>query len=175
MEQMKATTEEGSIRPIKVYKTTVSIIMIMVLYIGFILLAGWLIIWAFRLKDIQSLILILCSGVFMFFFVKQMVYYVGYRKDRIVITERHLMVSHCLRQTKKGTWVEAKNVKIPWGSINDIYARWENPTPKSIRKNVFVSVGKDALYMIDPDVYDVFFLERKLRNYHCQYVDWLKD
>ena len=32
-----------------------------------------------------------------------------------------------------------------------------------------ISAGKKDVYLIDPDIYDVFFLEKKLQKYQRQY------
>ncbi len=81
----------------------------------------------------------------------------------------HLTISQCFKQTKSGDWAPVKNVKLQWRDINYIKAKWERPTSKSIRKNVLVSAGKKDVYLIDPDIYDVFFLEKKLQKYQRQY------
>ncbi|MBO7576317.1 MAG: hypothetical protein J6T03_02495, partial [Bacteroidales bacterium] len=74
-----------------------------------------------------------------------------------------------VKQTKSGDWAPVKNVKLQWRDINYIKAQWERPTSKSIRKDVLVSAGKKDVYLIDPDIYDVFFLEKKLQKYQRQY------
>ncbi len=101
--------------------------------------------------------------------VNQMIYYIRCRHERIVITEQLLTISQCVKQTKNGDWAPVKNVKLQWRDINHIKAQWERPTSKSIRKNILVSAGKKDVYMIDPDIYDVFFLEKKLQKYQRQY------
>ena len=150
-------------KPIKVYKTTISTVILVVFYTAMIAFLVWLVISAF------SWIMLICTGILAFFCIKQMVYYIRCRHEQIVITERLLIISQCVKQTRKGDWKPVKDVRIPWYDINYIIAQWEQPTSKSIRKNVLVSVGKKDTYLIDPDIFDVFFLEKKLQKYLCQY------
>ena len=152
--------------PIKIYKTTLSVIMEVTLFVALIAFCVWVIISEF------SWIILICMGIMSFFCINQMVYYIRCRHERIVITEQFLIISQCVKQTDSRGWNPVKNVQISWKDINYIMAQWEHPTSKSIRKNVLVSVrkrGKEEVYLIDPDIFDVFFLEKKLQKYHRQY------
>ena len=149
--------------PVKEYKTTISTMIGVGLYASFIALLVWIIIAAF------SWLMLLCTGMLACFFGKQMVYYFRCRHEKIVITEQQLAVTQCVKQTCDGDWIPVKNIKIPWDNINYIAAQWEHPTSKSIRKNVLVGTKKKDTYLIDPDIFDVFFLEKKLQDYHHLY------
>ena len=120
-------------------------------------------------NDALSWIMVLALGGMAVACVNQMIYYIRCRHEQIIITEQSLIISQCVQETKNGDWKPVKNVKIPWTDIDYIIAQWERPTSKSIRKNVLVSAGKKETYLIDPDIFDVFFLEKKLQNYHRQY------
>ena len=153
-------------KPIKVYKSTISAVIGVILYTAIIAILVWVVVSAF------SWIMLILMGGMAYPFIKQMIYYIRCRHEQIVITERHLFISQCVKQTRDGDWVPMKDVQLPWSSINNITAQWEHPTSKSIRKNVLVRVGrnkKKELYMIDPDIFDLFFLERKLQDYLRQF------
>ena len=155
-------------KPVKIYKSTISCVMYVLLFSAGIAFCIWVAISNFN-NDILSWILALCMGVMAVACVNQMIYYIRCRHEKIVITEQLLTISQCVKQTKNGDWAPVKNVKLQWRDINHIKAQWERPTSKSIRKNVLVSAGKKDVYMIDPDIFDVFFLEKKLKKYHQQY------
>ena len=154
--------------PVKVYKSTISCVMGVLLFSAGIAFCIWVAISNFN-NDALSWIMVLALGVMAVACVNQMIYYIRCRHEKIVITEHHLGISQCVKQTRDGGWTAVKNVKISWTNINYIIAQWEHPTSKSIRKNVLVSAGKNDTYLIDPDIFDVFFLEKKLQNYHRQY------
>ena len=139
--------------PVKVYKSTISCVMYVLLFSAGIAFCIWVAISNFN-NDAPSWI---------------MIYYIRCRHEKIVITEQLLTISQCFKQTKSGDWAPVKNVKLQWRDINHIKAQWERPTSKSIRKDVLVSAGKKDVYLIDPDIYDVFFLEKKLQKYQRQY------
>ena len=152
--------------PVKVYKSTIRAVIGVVFFTALIAILVWVVVSTF------SWIMLICMGIMVFVCFKQMVYYIRCRHEKIVITERFLIISQCVKQTHAGDWIPVKNVKLPWTNIDFIIAQWERPTSKSIRKNVLVSAGKNRkkeLYLIDPDIYDVFFLEKKLQGYLCQY------
>ena len=154
--------------PVKVYKSTISCVMGVLLFSAGIAFCIWVAISNFN-NDALSWIMVLALGGMAVACVNQMIYYIRCRHEKIVITEHHLGISQCVKQTRDGGWTAVKNVKISWTNINYIIAQWERPTSKSIRKNVLVSAGKNDTYLIDPDIFDVFFLEKKLQNYYNQY------
>ena len=154
--------------PVKVYKSTISCVMGVLLFSAGIAFCIWVAISNFN-NDAPSWIMVLALGGMAVACVNQMIYYIRCRHEKIVITEHHLGISQCVKQTRDGGWTAVKNVKISWTNINYIIAQWEHPTSKSIRKNVLVSAGKNDTYLIDPDIFDVFFLEKKLQNYYNQY------
>ena len=155
-------------KPVKIYKSTISCVMYVLLFSAGIAFCIWVAISNFN-NDAPSWIMVLALGGMAVACVNQMIYYIRCRHERIVITEQLLIISQCVKQTKNGDWAPVKNVQIPWIDINHIKAQWERPTSKSIRKNVLVSAGKKDVYLIDPDIYDVFFLEKKLQKYQRQY------
>ena len=157
--------------PVKVYKSTISCVMGVLLFSAGIAFCIWVAISNFN-NDALSWIMVLALGGMAVACVNQMIYYIRCRHERIVITEQHLIISQCVKQTDSRGWKPVKNVQISWKDINYIMAQWEHPTSKSIRKNVLVSVrkrGKEEVYLIDPDIFDVFFLEKKLQKYQQQY------
>ena len=156
--------------PVKVYKSTISCVMGVLLFSAGIAFCIWVAISNFN-NDALSWIMVLALGVMAVACVNQMIYYIRCRHEQIIITEQFLIISQCVKETKDGNWAPVKDVKIPWKNINYISAQWEHPTPKSIRKNVLVSVGKykKETYLIDPDIFDVFFLERRLQEYQQKY------
>ena len=154
--------------PVKVYKSTISCVMYVLLFSAGIAFCIWVAISNFN-NDAPSWIMVLALGGMAVACVYQMIYYIRCRHEKIVITEQLLTISQCFKQTKSGDWAPVKNVKLQWRDINYIKAKWERPTSKSIRKNVLVSAGKKDVYLIDPDIYDVFFLEKKLQKYQRQY------
>ncbi len=142
-------------KPVKIYKSTISTVIYVLFFSAGIAFCIWVAISNFN-NDAPSWIMVLALGGMA-------------RHEKIVITEQLLTISQCVKQTKSGDWAPVKNVKLQWRDINHIKAQWERPTSKSIRKNVLVSAGKKDVYMIDPDIFDVFFLEKKLKKYHQQY------
>ena len=155
-------------KPVKIYKSTISCVMYVLLFSAGIAFCIWVAISNFN-NDAPSWIMVLALGGMAVACVNQMIYYIRCRHEQIIITEQSLIISQCVQETKNGDWKPVKNVKIPWTDIDYIIAQWERPTSKSIRKNVLVSAGKRETYLIDPDIFDVFFLEKKLQNYHRQY------
>lgn len=156
---------ETPIRPVKVYKTTISTVIYVIFFTILIAFCVWVIVSEF------SWILLICMGIMACFCINQMIYYIRCRHEQIVITEQLLIISQCVKETKDGNWTPVKNVKLSWKNINHISAQWEHPTSKSIRKNVLVSVGRNnkETYLIDPDIFDVFFLERRLEEFRQKY------
>ena len=155
-------------KPVKIYKSTISCVMGVLLFSAGIAFCIWVAISNFN-NDALSWIMVLALGVMAVACVNQMIYYIRCRHEKIVITEQYLSISQCVKQTRDGNWIPVKNVKIPWTDIDYIIAQWERPTSKIIRKNVLVSAGKKENYLIDPDIFDVFFIEKKLQHYHQQY------
>ena len=155
-------------KPVKIYKSTIRCVMGVLLFSAGIAFCIWVAISNFN-NDALSWIMVLALGVMAVACVNQMIYYIRCRHEQIVITEQHLAISQCVKQTRDGGWRPVKNVRLSWIDIDYIMAQWEHPTSKSIRKNVLVSAGKKDTYLIDPDIFDVFFLEKKLQNYHSQY------
>ena len=155
-------------KPVKIYKSTISTEIYVLFFSAGIAFCIWVAISNFN-NDAPSWIMVLALGGMAVACVNQMIYYIRCRHEKIVITEQYLSISQCVKQTRDGDWIPVKNVKIQWTDINHISAQWERPTSKSIRKNVLVNAGKKDTYLIDPDIFDVFFLEKKLQNYHNQY------
>jgi hypothetical protein len=142
--------------------------MSVLLYSAGIAFCIWVAISNFN-NDALSWIMVLALGVMAVACANQMIYYIRCRHEQIIITEQSLIISQCVQETKNGDWKPVKNVKLSWKNINHISAQWERPTSKSIRKNVLVSAGKKETYLIDPDIFDVFFLERKLEEFQKKY------
>ena len=155
----KSLTEK---QPVAVYKTTVSIILYEILYLGVIALFVYIILstnilWAQILSGVCAvLILVACIQT------------LKHIKDRIVVTQYNLLLSNIDTKTRHGKWRNARNVYIPWYDIIDFYSDFDIYMTYSfinIHKKVLVKLHNGTLYCIDSDLYDVFFLKRKLKTY----------
>jgi hypothetical protein len=85
--------------------------------------------------------------------------------DRIIVTPSHLSLTNVEARSKQEKWKTVKNAILPWGNIKDISPDYDIKITKSviIQKQVIVTLRNNTKYYIDSDLYDVFFLENKLK------------
>ena len=152
-------------RPVAVYKTTISIILYELLYFGVIALFGFVI---FKIDVLWAQILL---GVCIVITLAGCVMMLRHTKDRIVITSKQLSLTNVYSKTKQGKWSSTPEAIIPWNRIKDISSEFNIYIYNriNIHKEVLVTIHNDTQYSIDSDLYDVFFLERKLRTFWKEY------
>ena len=96
--------------------------------------------------------------------------FLKYTKDRIIVTPNHLSLMNSIKTTANKQSV-SKVVHLPWADIKGISSDFNIQVTSrvSVTKNVFVTLRDGTQYCIDPELYDVFFLERKLKAFWIQY------
>lgn len=151
--------------PTAIYKTHVSILLQLLLYGAAIAV--------FVLPIIYSDVLwvkILC-GVVIAFLLWAAVRLLRCWNDRIIVSPAHLSIPHVAKKTRNGEWVEVGKVVIPWNDIRDISSQFNVHIANRvcIQKEVIIRLKGGILYSIDSDIYDVFFLERKLKVFWHKY------
>ena len=101
-------------RPTAVYRTTVSILLYMVLYLAIIALFTSIIV----LSD--NLAAKLVSGAMALVMILPIVHTLRHTKDRIVVTPSHLSLTNITTRSKQGDWKTVQKAILPWGDIKDI-------------------------------------------------------
>ena len=145
-----------------VYKTTVSIIFLELMRIGFIALLGYAL---FSVDVLWAQILI---GFMIVALAVDCLQILKHTKDRIVVTPHSLVLTNLYTKTKHGKWHTTKTVDIPWNKIADIAPSMEfyNSAGSFFpHKTTVVTLRNGTLYCIEDDYYDVFFLTRKLKAF----------
>ena len=145
-------------RPTAVYRTTVSILLYMVLYVAIIALFTSIIV----LSD--NLAAKLVSGAMALVMILPIVHTLRHTKDRIVVTPSHLSLTNITTRSKHGDWKTVQKASLPWGDIKDISPNYGIKLT-NLQKQVIVTLRSGTQYFIDSDLYDVFFLERKLKSH----------
>ncbi len=145
-------------RPAAVYRTTVSILLYMVLYLAIIALFTSIIV----LSD--NLAAKLVSGAMALVMILPIVHTLRHTKDRIVITSSYLSLTNITTRSKRGDWKTVQKAILPWGDIKDISPNYGIKLT-NLQKQVIVTLRSDTQYFIDSDLYDVFFLEHKLKSH----------
>jgi hypothetical protein len=145
-------------RPTAVYRTTVSILLYMVLYLAIIALFTSIIV----LSD--NLAAKLVSGALALVMILPIVHTLRHTKDRIVVTPSHLSLTNITTRSKQGDWKTVQKAILPWGDIKDISPNYGIKLT-NLQKQVIVTLRSGTQYFIDSDLYDVFFLERKLKSH----------
>jgi hypothetical protein len=145
-------------RPTAVYRTTVSILLYMVLYLAIIALFTSIIV----LSD--NLAAKLVSGAMALVMILPIVHTLRHTKDRIVVTPSHLSLTNITTLSKHGDWKTVQKAILPWGDIKDISPNYGIKLT-NLQKQVIVTLRSGTQYFIDSDLYDVFFLERKLKSH----------
>ena len=145
-------------RPTAVYRTTVSILLYMVLYLAIIALFTSIIV----LSD--NLAAKLVSGALALAMILLIVHTLRHTKDRIVVTPSHLSLTNITTRSKHGDWKTVQKAILPWGDIKDISPNYGIKLT-NLQKQVIVTLRSGTQYFIDSNLYDVFFLERKLKTH----------
>ncbi len=145
-------------RPTAVYRTTVSILLYMVLYVAIIALFTSIIV----LSD--NLAAKLVSGAMALVMILPIVHTLRHTKDRIVVTPSHLSLTNITTRSKHGDWKTVQKAMLPWGDIKDISPNY-GITLTNLQKQVIVTLRSGTQYFIDSDLYDVLFLEHKLKSH----------
>ena len=149
-------------RPTAVYRTTVSILLYMVLYLAIIALFTSIIV----LSD--NLAAKLVSGALALVMILPIVHTLRHTKDRIVITSSYLSLTNITTRSKRGEWKTVQKAMLPWGDIKDISPNY-GITLTNLQKQVIVTLRSGTQYFIDSDLYDVLFLEHKLKSHWRRY------
>ncbi|MBR1549762.1 MAG: hypothetical protein IJ634_03910 [Bacteroidales bacterium] len=88
--------------------------------------------------------------------------------DRIDIFEKGIRLTKAQRKVKGGDWKPVKDVSLPWRNIRAI-SRTEEPLidfyPRHFRRWIWLYTRGGPVYRLSPDLYDTFFLEKKLRRW----------
>ena len=149
-------------RPTAVYRTTVSILLYMVLYLAIIALFTSIIV----LSD--NLAAKLVSGALALVMILPIVHTLRHTKDRIVVTPSHLSLTNIATRSKQGDWKTVQKAILPWGDIKDISPNYDIKLT-NLQKQVIVTLRSGTQYFIDSDLYDVLFLEHKLKSHWRRY------
>lgn len=145
-------------RPTAVYRTTVSILLYMVLYLAIIALFTSIIVLSDSLADK------LVSGALALFMILPIINTLRHTKDRIVITSSYLSLTNITTRSKRGEWKTVQKAILPWGDIKDISPNYGIKLT-NLQKQVIVTLRSGTQYFIDSDLYDVLFLEHKLKSH----------
>lgn len=149
-------------RPTAVYCTTVSILLYMVLYLAIIALFTSIIV----LSD--NLAAKLVSGAMDLVMILPIIHTLRHTKDRIVVTPSHLSLTNITTRSKHGDWKTVQKAMLPWGDIKDISPNYGIKLT-NLQKQVIVTLRSGTQYFIDSDLYDVLFLEHKLKSHWRRY------
>lgn len=152
-------------KPVSVYRTTVSIILYEVMYLAF---AAGCVYVIFLLDELWGQLLL---GILVVTLLWLGVDLLKYLNDRIVVTPSHLSLPNVDTRTKMGKECITAKAIIPWYKIKDIKVNFNITSTNrvNIQKKVLVILCNETIYSIDSDLYDVLFLERKLKAYWLQF------
>lgn len=146
-------------RPAAVYRTTVSILLYMVLF------AALTALFLYIMMKADGMAAKLVSGALALVMILPIVHILRHTKDRIVVTPTHLSLTNITTRSKHGDWKTVQKAILPWGDIKDISPNYDIKLTNhvTIQKQVLVTLHNGTLYLIDSDLYDVLFLEHKLK------------
>ncbi len=152
-------------KPVAVYRTTVSIIFYEVMYLAF---AAGCVYVIFLLDELWGQLLL---GILVVTLLWLGVDLLKYLNDRIVVTPSHLSLPNVDTRTKMGKESITAKAIIPWYKIKDIKVNFNITSTNrvNIQKKVLVILCNETIYSIDSDMYDVFFLKRKLKAFWQQF------
>ncbi|MBR4773192.1 MAG: hypothetical protein IK010_02035 [Bacteroidales bacterium] len=152
-------------KPVAVYRTTVSIILYEVMYLAF---AAGCVYVIFLLDELWGQLLL---GILVVTLLWLGVDLLKYLNDRIVVTPSHLSLPNVDTRTKMGKESITAKAIIPWYKIKDIKVNFNITSTNrvNIQKKVLVILCNETIYSIDSDMYDVFFLKRKLKAFWQQF------
>ena len=152
-------------RPTAIYRTTISITLHELIFVAAATFFGYLIfktdvLWVQILEGILALSLLVIG-----------LNLLKHMKDRIIVAPSHLTLMRTLTNTKSGKQFVPKVVHIQWTDIKDISSDLDIQVTGTVivTKNVYITLRNGTKYCIDPELYDVFFLERKLKAFWIRY------
>ena len=153
-------------KPVAVYRTTISIILFEILYLAAAIGCGYIVfqidvLWAQLLLGSLAVMILWACG-----------HLLKYRNDRIVVTPDHLSIPHVETKTKQGKNISSTQATLPWVKIKDISSNIDIHTTNTIRveKKISIILHNGTRYTIDSELYDVIFLERKLKSFWFQFT-----
>lgn len=157
--------QETHIRPAAIYKTKLSILLQLLLYGAAIAV--------FVLPIIKTDVLWakILSGGAIACILWAVIHILRYWNDRIIVSPAHLSISHVAKKTRNGEWGEVGKAVIPWYDIRDISSQFNVHIANRVcvQKEVIIRLKGGVRYCIESDLYDVFFLERKLKAFWHKY------
>lgn len=145
-------------RPAAVYRTTVSILLYMLLF------AALTALFLYIMMKADDMAAKLVSGALALVMILPIVHILRHTKDRIVVTPTHLSLTNIATRSKRGEWKTVQKAILPWGDIKDISPNYGIKLT-NIQKQVTVTLRSGTQYFIDSDLYDVLFLEHKLKSH----------
>lgn len=153
------------VRPVKVYRTWWSVAMMSLPPVG--LAAVFL--YALFKVDVQwwfwVLMLSMVAGL-----LYMSVTWLRHVGDRIEVFDRGLHLTWAERRREGGKWVAVGDVWLEWRDIKAFSKTSEtNIIPLYTRRWIWLHARDGIVYRITPDLYDTFFLERKLREYRATF------
>lgn len=156
-------------KPIKIFKTTVSVALVTALHIAVIVMFACVLIFADTLWWHWLLI-----GLATAFVLYSTFTWLPHIKDRIVVSENSLMLTHAERKCKNGKWKSVRNIELPWYAIKGFTSATEvlpefTNKPFSFRRWIEITVPDSVTYRVSPDLYDTFHLKKKLQQYLEKY------
>lgn len=110
----------------------------------------------------------LVSGAMALVMILPIVHTLRHTKDRIVVTPSHLSLTNITTRSKQGDWKTVQKAILPWGDIKDISPNYGIKLT-NLQKQLIVTLRSDTQYFIDSDLYDVLFLEHKLKSHWRRY------
>lgn len=156
-------------KPIKTYKTTISITLVVALHIAGIVMFVYVLAVADTLWWHWVLIGLALATV-----VCWTVGWLLHLKDKIVIFENSLLLTHADRKCRNGKWKSVRNVELPWYTIKGFASTTESLYeftyhPFAFRRWIEISVPDGVTYRVSPDLYYTFRLKKKLQRYFEKY------
>lgn len=154
-------------RPTAVYRTTISTIILELLYVA----GAAFFIYVMLYCDTDTIWVQIFLGLIALMALAGCIYPLKHRKDRIIVTPGHLSIMNTSVKKKDGKWSGSKKAQISWYDIKEIHSSLDVSITNrvSITKQIFVTLRNGTQYCIDPDIYDVFFLELKLKEFLAEY------
>ena len=89
--------------------------------------------------------------------------------DIILVFEKGVILTHAERKTIGDEWESVRDEYIPWHDIRR-FDRTEEMVSVGIggfhvRRWIWINTRGDNVYRVSPDLYDTFFLEKKMQRY----------
>lgn len=152
-------------RRVKVYRTWWSVAMMSLPPVG---LAAFFLYALFKV-DVQwwfwVLMLSMVAGL-----LYMSVTWLRHVGDRIEVFDRGLHLTWAERRREGDKWAAERNVWLGWRDIKAFSKTSEtNIIPLFTRRWIWLHAAGGIVYRITPDLYDTFFLERKLREYRLMF------